>query len=102
MLLTNDEIEQGMHSLKHWTLNTDSSSIQKEWTFDSFRTAMNFFTAVSELAELADHHPAMLSNYTKMRVQLSTHDAKGLTAKDFQLARQIDELLDTRFSGDWK
>jgi 4a-hydroxytetrahydrobiopterin dehydratase len=101
MLLSEHEIALGLQRLHGWRLNDEPLCIQKEWTFNSFRTAMNFFAAVGELAERVDHHPALFSNYKKMRIQLNTHDAHGLTAKDFQLAMQIDELLDTHFSGVW-
>jgi 4a-hydroxytetrahydrobiopterin dehydratase len=71
---------------------TDTAHIRKEWVFDSFQTAMRFIVQVGELAEAADHHPELLSVYTKIVIRLSTHDAKGLTHKDFDLARQIDGL----------
>jgi 4a-hydroxytetrahydrobiopterin dehydratase len=45
---------------------------------------------VAALAEAADHHPDILVSYTRVTLTLSTHDAGGLTARDFALARQID------------
>lgn len=99
MLLRAEEIAPCLQALNHWTLGDDHSSIHKDWKFKNFRTAMNFFAAVGELAESADHHPTFISEYTSMRVQLSTHDAKGLTTKDFELAKQIDDLVFNQFSG---
>lgn len=99
MLLSSLDISEHLKTLNRWHVDDVQSLIFKEWTFGSFRAAMDFFTAVGELAERADHHPAFMSNYTQMRIELSTHDAKGLTAKDFQLALQIDALIDKNFSG---
>ena len=99
MLLSSHDISEHLKSLNRWHVDDAQSLIFKEWTFGNFRAAMGFFAAVCELAERADHHPAFMSNYTKMRLELSTHDAKGLTLKDFQLALQIDALIDNDFSG---
>ena len=52
---------------------------------------------VSELAESHDHHPEMVSAYTRVRVTLWTHDAQGLTSKDFDLAQAIDQLVAQEF-----
>jgi len=92
MRLSDLEIAQGMQGMDGWVLAQDKSFIQKEWDFDSFPTAMAFFASVGKLAEEADHHPECLSSHTQMRIRLWTHDAKGLTKKDFQLAQQIDDL----------
>jgi 4a-hydroxytetrahydrobiopterin dehydratase len=53
---------------------------------------MRFIVQVGELAEAADHHPELLSVYTKIVIRLTTHDANGLTHKDFDLAKQIDSM----------
>lgn len=99
MLLSSHDISEQLKTLNRWQVDEAQAMIFKEWRFDSFRTAMHFFTAVGELAERVDHHPALISDYTKMRLELRTHDAGGLTAKDFQLALQIDTLIDKAFTG---
>jgi 4a-hydroxytetrahydrobiopterin dehydratase len=53
---------------------------------------------VADIAEHQNHHPEFLSVYRKMRVRLSTHDASGLTQKDFDLAAAIDSLIASQFS----
>jgi 4a-hydroxytetrahydrobiopterin dehydratase len=97
--LTNAQIDQGLEQLENWRLDSSKVNIYKTLEFDSFKTAMNFFVRVGELAERLDHHPEVLSRYTHMRIQLTTHDACGLTHKDFELAMHIDQLL-TEGTGD--
>jgi 4a-hydroxytetrahydrobiopterin dehydratase len=52
---------------------------------------------VSELAEIQNHHPEITSAYTRIRIKLWTHDANGLTNKDFELAQAIDKLVAQEF-----
>lgn len=97
-LLDSTQIHQRLHQLDNWVLDAEKGSIQKNWEFDSFQTAVKFFVHVSELAEDLDHHPEFLSNYIKMQIRLTTHDVNGLTNKDFELALQIDALHTREFS----
>lgn len=93
-----EQISQELQQLDGWTLDADKTSICKLLKFDSFKTAMNFFVRAGELAEVLDHHPEFLSSYTSMKIRLMTHDAHGLTDKDFELAKQIDQLVNSAFS----
>ena len=54
---------------------------------------MGFVQAVAELAEAAQHHPDILIRWNKVTLTLSTHDAGGLTERDFLLAKSIDRLV---------
>lgn len=96
--MNSTDIQAALQQLDQWTLDAHKASVRKEWNFDSFKTAMHFFAQVGELAEKMDHHPELLSNYTRMRIRLTTHDAYGLTHKDFNLAQQIDQLVREQFS----
>lgn len=96
--MNSTDIQPALQQLDQWTLDAHKASVRKEWNFDSFKTAMHFFAQVGELAEKMDHHPELLSNYTRMRIRLTTHDAYGLTHKDFDLAQQIDQLVREQFS----
>ncbi len=58
----------------------------------TFPAAIAFVGRVAELAEAADHHPDLDIRYRKVRVALTTHDSGGLTAKDMELAGQIDAV----------
>ena len=68
------------------------NEISRTFQFPDFRAALRFVNRVGELAETAGHHPDMDIRYSKVRLALSTHDAGGLTDKDFRLAQQIDQL----------
>lgn len=92
-----NQITQAMQSIKGWAVEPDEAFMNKQWQFDSFKTAMEFIAKVAEIAEDQNHHPEFLSVYRKMRVRLSTHEASGLTQKDFDLAAAIDRLIENQF-----
>lgn len=96
--LSTNEITQALKTISGWNLEADEAFMHKEWQFDSFKTAMEFISKVADIAEHQNHHPEFLSVYRKMRVRLSTHDASGLTQKDFDLATAIDSLIASQFS----
>lgn len=94
--LNHTQIELGMSQLNSWSFDAKQDCIFKEWNLESFKTAMTIVARIGELAERHDHHPEILSMYTKLRIRLFTHDVGGLTSKDFCLAKAIDELISTR------
>ena len=64
--------------------------ISRTFAFKDFPAAVKFVNAVAELAEQAQHHPDVDIRWNKVTLALTTHDAGGLTEKDFELARQLD------------
>lgn len=72
-----------------WRL--DGLFIRRDFEFKGFIDAWGFMNSVALLAEKADHHPNWENVYNRVVIRLSTHDAQGLTDKDFQLASAIDE-----------
>jgi 4a-hydroxytetrahydrobiopterin dehydratase len=96
--LSTNEITQALKTISGWNLEPNEAFMHKQWQFDSFKTAMEFISKVADIAEHQNHHPEFLSVYRKMRVRLSTHDASGLTQKDFDLAAAIDSLIASQFS----
>ena len=66
--------------------------ISRTFEFKDFPAAMRFVNGVAELAEQAQHHPDMDVRWNKVTLALTTHDAGGLTEKDFTLARLCDAL----------
>ncbi len=84
------EIQMRMSKLKDWALEGDS--IVKHKTFGNFKEAMEFVNKVAEIAEKQNHHPGLLINYNNVRISLTTHYARGLTEKDFEVAEEIDKL----------
>ena len=89
--LTDAEIEQRLGEAPDWTL--EEKQIRKTFQLASFPMAIAFVTQVGFLAEAAGHHPDIDIRWRKVTLVLTTHDAGGLTAQDFDLAAQIDESL---------
>jgi 4a-hydroxytetrahydrobiopterin dehydratase len=66
------------------------AEIRRTYRFRDFREALAFVNRVGGLAEAAGHHPDIDIRYNTVTLALTTHDAGGLSAKDFELARSID------------
>lgn len=75
-------------ALPEWERRGDI--ISRTYTFKDFPAAMAFVNAVADLAEQAQHHPDVDIRWNKVTLALTTHDAGGLTGKDFALARECD------------
>jgi 4a-hydroxytetrahydrobiopterin dehydratase len=81
-------IVQTLRQTPGWARAGDE--IKRTYRFKDFREALAFVNRVGELAERAGHHPDVDIRYNAVTLALTTHDAGGLTAKDFDLARAID------------
>ena len=92
MKLNDSQIQVHMGKLSGWTLEADAHVIAKTWTLPSFDAAVMRFNQIAQLAKDQNHHPEVLSSYTRLQVRLWTHDATGLTDKDFKLALSLDAL----------
>ncbi|MDG1045881.1 MAG: 4a-hydroxytetrahydrobiopterin dehydratase [Bacteroidia bacterium] len=90
--LDNKEIVSRMKLINNnWVLI--ENFIQRRFIFDDFVKAFSFMTSVSLIAEKQNHHPNWENVYNEVIINLSTHDAEGLTEKDFNLALNIDQLI---------
>lgn len=87
-LLTDAQIRDGLRQLPGW--ERVGAEIRKTYPFASFSEGMAFANRVAAAAEAADHHPDMLIQYRQVTLTLTSHDAGGLTERDFRLARRID------------
>ena len=67
--------------------------LHRELLFKDFVEAFSFMTAVALVAEKSAHHPNWKNAYNSLTIDLSTHDADGISAKDFDMAKAIDKLL---------
>ena len=67
--------------------------LHRELLFKDFVEAFSFMTAVALMAEKSSHHPNWKNAYNKVTIDLTTHDADGITAKDTDLAKVIDTLF---------
>jgi 4a-hydroxytetrahydrobiopterin dehydratase len=90
MRLDEQEIAAGLTRIPTWQRVGDS--IQRKWRLPSFSDAIDFVQQVATLADRADHHPDILIQYRDVTLTLTTHDAGGLTERDFSLAETIDRL----------
>lgn len=88
--LTEDEIKTSLADVPDWT--ELEGEIQRTYQFSDFDEAMKFVNQVAEQAERSQHHPDILIRYNKVTLTLSTHDAGGITNKDFDLARHSDQF----------
>lgn len=89
-LLSENEIQSRLQTLNGW--QQDGKKIQTVKKFDGFPSAIAFVNQLVEPAEAAGHHPDLAISYNQVTIALSTHDAGGLTQKDFDMASQIDAL----------
>lgn len=88
--LSEPEIGQALAALSAW--ERDGQQITRTFEFVDFPAAIRFVNALAEAAEAAQHHPDVDIRWNKVTLTLTTHDAGGLTEKDFSLARQLDAL----------
>lgn len=87
------EIEDNLKRIhSEWVLMNEV--IQRKFVFDDFIEAFSFMTSVAIIAEKQNHHPNWENVYNQVIVNLSTHDADGITEKDFKLAQKMDQLFD--------
>jgi 4a-hydroxytetrahydrobiopterin dehydratase len=85
------EVAANLSRVPAWTV--ENGQLVRIFQFEDFRASMRFVNQVADLAEEAGHHPDIDIRYNRVRLALLTHDAGGLTAKDFDLAAQTDKLV---------
>lgn len=90
--LTAPEIEARLEELSDWS--TVGDTISRTFEFKNFVEAMKFVRKVADHAEEVQHHPDILIRWNRVTLTLSTHDAGGITEKDFTFAHAADHLLD--------
>jgi 4a-hydroxytetrahydrobiopterin dehydratase len=88
--LNSTQIKEALGSVPNWTQKGDN--ITRTFQFKDFPGAIQFVNALAKIAEEANHHPDIDIRWNKVTLALSTHDAGGLTAKDFELAKKFDQL----------
>jgi 4a-hydroxytetrahydrobiopterin dehydratase len=90
-ILSRDDVRERLKLLPDWREEQDE--IIRQVVFPDFVAAMDFVNAVASKAEAAGHHPDIEIRYNKVRLALVSHDAGGLTQRDFDLAAAIEALL---------
>jgi 4a-hydroxytetrahydrobiopterin dehydratase len=88
--MSDAQVKAALRDVAGWRL--DNGQLAREFEFPDFKTAWAFMAKVAQLAEQRQHHPDWSNVYNKVSIRLETHDAGGLTAKDFELAAAINAL----------
>ncbi len=83
-------LRKAVAKLDGWSL--EAGKLHREYHFPDFVTAFGFMSSVALVAEAMNHHPEWQNSYNRVVVDLTTHDAGGITEKDLALARRMDTL----------
>ena len=91
MRLSETEITEELKKLEGWAIK--DNKLHKEFQFDSFNQAFGFMTRSAMEIEKMNHHPEWFNVYNRITVDLTTHDAGGITKNDINLARILNSLV---------
>lgn len=90
-LLTEKEINDRLAALEGWEY--DENALHTAFEFENFKETFTIMTRIAFEAEKLNHHPDWSNVYNQLHISLYTHDAGGVTEKDFALAAKINELI---------
>jgi 4a-hydroxytetrahydrobiopterin dehydratase len=90
--LAQEAIEQKLADFPEWSLTGSGGALQRTFSFGDFTEAMAFVNRMAELAEQQQHHPDIMIRYSKVTLTLSTHDAGGVTDRDFDFVRAVEHF----------
>ncbi len=88
--LSPEEVSSALTALPEWSVI--DGKLHRTYNFPDFTHAFSFMSAIAIVAEKMDHHPDWSNVYKRVTVDLSTHDAGGITRLDFQLAESMETL----------
>ncbi len=88
--LNEAEIKEGIAGLAGWSVV--SGKLHREYRFPDFAHAIGFMMTAAPSIERNDHHPEWANVYNRVTVDLSTHDAGGITRKDLELAALLEGI----------
>lgn len=91
MRLSQEEIDEELKNLPGWSVVNEK--LHREIEFDSFNQAFGFMTRAAMEIEKMNHHPEWFNVYNKLTIELTTHDAGGITKNDINLARILNSLV---------
>lgn len=90
-MLTDDDLQTLLADLPRW--RREGKSLVREAEFGAYLDGLAFVEEVAREAERRDHHPDLTIGYRRVRVELTSHDAGGITSRDAELARWIEARL---------
>jgi 4a-hydroxytetrahydrobiopterin dehydratase len=88
--LTQSELDTAIAQLSGWKIA--NNKLNKTFKFKDFVEAFGFISKVAIVSEKMDHHPELFNVYNRVVIDLTTHDADGITILDVDLAQKINEL----------
>ena len=88
------EVEKRLDDIPAWSLI--DGKLYRKFQFNDFVAAFGFMSEVALLAEKADHHPEWSNVYNRVEIHLVTHDANGISERDFALAEKINACISGR------
>ena len=91
MRLSQEDIEQELKNLPGWKIVNEK--LYREFQFESFNQAFGFMTRAAMEIEKMNHHPEWFNVYNKITIELTTHDAGGITKNDVNLAKILNSLV---------
>ncbi len=91
MRLSQEEIDEELKALQGWSVVNEK--LHKEFQFDNFNQAFGFMTRSAMEIEKMNHHPEWFNVYNKITIELTTHDAGGITKNDVNLAKILNSLV---------
>jgi len=89
--LQDSEVEARLEKFEGWSFN--ENAIHTKLEFENFKEAFAAMTRIAFEAEALQHHPEWFNVYNNLEISLSTHDAQGVTDKDFELAERIEKII---------
>jgi 4a-hydroxytetrahydrobiopterin dehydratase len=89
-ILSASELDLALQKLNGWSLS--QGKLHRQFQFPSFVKAFGFMTSVALVAETMGHHPEWCNVYNRVSIDLTTHDAGGITMNDIHLACKMNEL----------
>jgi 4a-hydroxytetrahydrobiopterin dehydratase len=81
-------------ALPHWTMDAKAGAITREFVLADFMHAFAFMTQIAIAAEKHNHHPEWSNVYNKVLITWTTHDVKGLSSNDIEMARLCDQAFE--------
>ncbi|PZD79427.1 4a-hydroxytetrahydrobiopterin dehydratase [Mesonia sp. K7] len=92
--LSEKEILQKLEKLENWEYKNEV--LHAKFKLKDFKEAFAVMTQIAIEAEALNHHPDWKNVFNEVEISLSTHDANGITQKDFDLAKAIDKIIDNK------
>lgn len=93
-LITEENIEKRLLRFPDWEYS--NNSLYAEFEFDNFKDCFSAMSRIAFECEAQHHHPEWTNVYNVLKISLSTHDANGVTEKDFKLAEAIEAIVEVQ------